>query len=329
MWDFISNFSNSFLFAVFLWPFMALFLTLPVLLVQYIRFHKVYVRRMVVIYLLFLYVLALFAFTLYPLPDDPEAFCVGKHLSPQLNPIQFLFDIKEEGVKATLQIIANVVFFVPLGVFLRNLFGKKLLVTVFVALLTALLIETAQLTGAFGIFPCSYRLFDVNDLMFNTLGAMIGFGLAGFLPNFSKLKKREGVNTNPGIIQRMVVFVADCLLGGVLALIIISPAYFLGMAWREWWLVTQISCFVIMQFVVPLFFGGKTVFGGLTGVSLDDKNRGWPNRLLFYGLRAGILGCMMFYDGSVAGILTITMVVSWAIFRKMPYKIVDIFFHRK
>lgn len=43
----------------------------------------------------------------------------------------------------------------------------------------SLLTETAQLTGIFGLYPCSYRLFDVDDLLLNTGGAGLGFALGG------------------------------------------------------------------------------------------------------------------------------------------------------
>ncbi|MDR2063544.1 MAG: VanZ family protein [Candidatus Nomurabacteria bacterium] len=330
MLGFFNNFSNSFLFALFLWPFVALFMTLPVLLVQYIRFHKVYLRRIVAIYLLFLYVLALFAFTLYPLPDNPEAFCVGKHLTPQLNPLQFFLDIQTEGLRAVLQVAANVVFFVPLGVFVRNLFGGKLLMTVLVALAVSLAIETAQLTGAFGVFPCSYRLFDVDDLIFNVLGAVIGAGVAVVLPNFSKLEKREGVNTNPKIVQRAVVFVADFLLGNLLTVVLTAPLYFMSVdGWQDFANMLRVVCFGILQFGVPLIFKGQTVFGALTGVSLDDRQRNFVHRVLFYGLRGAMLGYLVFGTGVWHDVLAIVVGLSWIIFRKMPYKIIDIFFRKK
>ena len=49
--------------------------------------------------------------------------------------------------------------------------------------------ELTQLSGLYGIYPRPYRLFDVDDLMLNTLGGIIGYILA---PLFSKfLPKRE------------------------------------------------------------------------------------------------------------------------------------------
>jgi hypothetical protein len=37
--------------------------------------------------------------------------------------------------------------------------------------------ELAQLTGLFGLYPCSFRTFEVDDLIFNISGLMAGFAL--------------------------------------------------------------------------------------------------------------------------------------------------------
>ena len=47
--------------------------------------------------------------------------------------------------------------------------------------LLSLTIELAQLTGLFFIYPGSYRLFDVDDLMLNTLGGFTGTVLANYV----------------------------------------------------------------------------------------------------------------------------------------------------
>src|SRR5690606_40261798 len=38
----------------------------------------------------------------------------------------------------------------------------------------SVLVETVQYTGILGIIPCSYRLADVDDLLTNTLGGVLG-----------------------------------------------------------------------------------------------------------------------------------------------------------
>ena len=64
-----------------------------------------------------LYGLALAAFTLYPMPDNAAHFCGSHHIQPQLVPLASIFDISHEGLRAVLQVVMNVIFFVPLGAF--------------------------------------------------------------------------------------------------------------------------------------------------------------------------------------------------------------------
>jgi glycopeptide antibiotics resistance protein len=331
MLNFLGSFSDSFLLAVFFWPFVALFLTLPVLLIQYIRFHRLPKARVAVIYLFMLYALALAAFTLYPIPDNPAKFCADYNLSPQLNPIQFIADIREDGLRAVLQIVMNVAFFVPLGVFLKNLFGRKIIGTIIIALLVSLFIETAQLTGAFGIFPCSYRLFDVDDLALNVIGAVLGFLLAFTLPNFSRPKKREEINARPGLVHRFVAFLPDLMTGELLAILILLPFYFLTGregAWQDWQFPTRIIFFVLLQFVVPLTCRGRTIFARLTGITIDDHARGALDRFLLYAARLVLVGAFVFFNGLVPLVIAIVTLLYYLIFRKMPYTLVDIFFSK-
>lgn len=39
----------------------------------------------------------------------------------------------------------------------------------------SLTVELTQLTGIWGLYPCAYRKFDVDDLLLNTLGVTLGF----------------------------------------------------------------------------------------------------------------------------------------------------------
>ena len=49
--------------------------------------------------------------------------------------------------------------------------------------LLSLTIELAQLTGLFFTYPGSYRLFDVDDLIMNTIGGFLGTVLANNINN--------------------------------------------------------------------------------------------------------------------------------------------------
>lgn len=69
-----------------------------------------------------------------------------------------------------LNVVGNVCVFVPWGVFLPNLFARcrKLLTVVVLSLELSLLVEVIQLVTRVGCF-------DVDDLLLNTIGGMLGY----------------------------------------------------------------------------------------------------------------------------------------------------------
>ena len=168
MMAFLGDFTEPFILAMAIWPFASAVLTLPVLAMLYHRENRIRLTSVVVSYGCVLYLLALGCFTLYPMPQDAAAYCATHHLTPQLDPLRFIGDIRTDGVTALLQIGMNIVFFVPLGFILGRFLRAGLARTALMGFAVSLLIETAQLTGIFHLYPCSYRLFDVNDLIWNT-----------------------------------------------------------------------------------------------------------------------------------------------------------------
>lgn len=170
--------------AVLIATVLAVVLFVPYIAAQYRRRGTVGARRVVLAFALLVYVGALGAYTLLPLPASTDA-CVG--VGTQLTPFQFVADIARESQggavplwsnPALLQVILNVALFAPLGVFARVLFERGIVVSVLLGAAASLLIEFTQLTGVWFLYPCSYRIFDVDDLIANSLGAVIGVAVA-------------------------------------------------------------------------------------------------------------------------------------------------------
>ena len=67
---------------------------------------------------------------------------------------------------------------IPFGIYLRYYFKQDFKHTVFYTFLLSLFFELTQLSGLYGIYPGPYRLADVEDLICNTLGGMIGYQIA-------------------------------------------------------------------------------------------------------------------------------------------------------
>ena len=165
MTGFLSTFSKPFQLAVLLWPFVSVLLTVPAAVYLYHRDNRLRPVSVLGAYAFMLYVLGLGCFTLYPWPQDPAAYCATHHLGAQLNPLQFIGDIRTDGVTAILQLGMNIVLFVPMGFFLARFFRLPSWVAVAVCCATSVCIEVAQLTGLFHLYPCAYRICDVDDVI--------------------------------------------------------------------------------------------------------------------------------------------------------------------
>jgi Glycopeptide antibiotics resistance protein len=134
------------------------------------------------------YAAALFVYTFVPLPTDGAAWCAAHHVGHNFHPFQFVDDIRRETAGLTLtqtlesfvflQVFFNIVLFIPFGAFMRRYFGRSILVSTLAGFATSVFIETSQYTGIFGIYPCSIRVGDVDDVITNTAGALLGALLA-------------------------------------------------------------------------------------------------------------------------------------------------------
>jgi hypothetical protein len=124
------------------------------------------------------YAAALIAFVVLPLPATDEMACVA---AAQLRPLQFVADIRTDGLRAVAQVVANVALFVPFGVLGRLRTGRPVAVLALAGFGLSLFVELTQLTGNWFLHPCPYRLFDVDDLLANTAGALLGAAAAALL----------------------------------------------------------------------------------------------------------------------------------------------------
>ena len=103
----------------------------------------------------------------------------------------------------------NIVFFVPLGIFMKAYFHKHWKFALLSGFLLSMLIEVTQLTGVFGLYPCSYRLFDVNDLITNTFGCLLGFILTWLIGY--KVPSVKLSDENYAAPNRRNKFLAGCI----------------------------------------------------------------------------------------------------------------------
>ncbi len=169
------------------------------------------------------YFWAIWTYTLVPLPDGDDYRCAGTNLRP----FQFVDEIRDAVAVSgryltdpvVLQVALNVLLFLPLGFFLRVLGGRGILVAGLVGLAISGIIETTQLTGVWGVFPCAYRVFDVDDLIANTSGALLGSLVAFAVPkNYRGAEKTPDADLPRPVTRgrRMLGILCDALGVGLL-----------------------------------------------------------------------------------------------------------------
>lgn len=143
-------------------------------------------RRIAATGVLVLYATGVIAYTFLPLPDRDAFVCSDGWGSTY--PRFFLGWSIEFAIAANdgllgalfsiyvLQMLLNVLLFVPFGVLARWRWGASFRTVLFAAFGTSLAIELTQLTGIWGYYDCAIRTFDAEDIFNNTLGAVLGWG---------------------------------------------------------------------------------------------------------------------------------------------------------
>lgn len=328
MRELLTTFTEPFLMSVLFGMIASIILTLPILGILYHRRNRLEFSTVLSVYLSILYVFTLAFFTLYPLPDNPATYCATHTLTPQLNPFGFLDDLRRSGMAAVLQIAMNVVFFLPLGFILKRLFAWRWFAIVPAGAAVSLLIETAQLTGLFGIYPCSYRLFDVDDIVWNTAGAIVGMVIAIV---WNRVNPKEtavvGLVERPGLMRRLVAFLLDyvIILFGYL-LLSIPAALWVGNKDLSGVVaaVSMVLMFIVFQAIVPWFRSGQTLAGSFVHMSFETKPRTGARRVVFYVVRLAVVYFIMELAQGIwyGAALVMLLIIFWLVKREMPYDLI-------
>ncbi len=157
---------------------LSVVLFVPFVAVSYRRRGGLSAGRVLLWLAALIYFWAIWTYTLLPLPASDSFRCMGYNLDP----LGFVPEIRDALAaggnplrnRAVQQLALNVALFAPLGFLVRVLGGRGVVTALLVGLGVSGFVETTQLTGVWGLYPCAYRVFDVVDLETNTLGAVLG-----------------------------------------------------------------------------------------------------------------------------------------------------------
>lgn len=181
-------------FAIIVFLIIISIITIPFLLWQHRRYGHISYFHIFILYSLLLYVISAYCLVILPLPNTSDI-CKISQLGLQRyslilftfvidflretnvvwnSPMTYMLIFKERGF---LQVVLNVIFLLPLGMYLRYYFYRSFKQTLLIIISVSLFFEITQLTGLYGLYNPPYRLFDIDDLILNTIGGVVGFFL--------------------------------------------------------------------------------------------------------------------------------------------------------
>ncbi|MCI9434555.1 MAG: VanZ family protein [Bacilli bacterium] len=263
--------------AFFVFPLIALLFTIPFILHQYHKYGSINKFRVLIIYSFILYLITIYFLVILPLPNPSEV-TYNEHMV-NLIPFSFITDfIRESSIVWTnpntylkilkepcfYTVILNIFMTIPFGMYLRYYFKCSLKKTIMYSFFLSLFFEITQLTGLYHLYKYPYRVFDVDDLLMNTLGGVCGFYLMGI---FSKnLPTRDKIDLDARLagqkvsgLRRITLFCLDLLIYLVLSF---NVSFIIRI--NHPFLIT----FIIYYIFIPVLTKGKTIGGKFLNVRI-------------------------------------------------------------
>lgn len=269
---------------IIIFPIIALLITLPYMIKQYHKFGSIPFLRTFIIYSFVLYLLIAWFMVILPLPTIET---VSKLTTPwtQLIPFEGLktiinttnFNILDISTyiptlksSSVYTVLFNFVLTMPFGFYLRYYFNRKWWEVIILSFLLSLFFEVTQLSCLFGIYPRPYRLFDVDDLIVNTTGGLLGYLitplLALVLPSREELDEKaysngQRVSYPRRFIATLIDFILVCL---------ISFSGLFDMAIFD--LPMLLYCFLLYHILCTIIFNGRTLGKFIVGIRLVNED---------------------------------------------------------
>ena len=315
---YISALKLSFL----IFPVIACFITMPYVIWMYRKYGSINFTKAIIVYSFILYLECCFFLVNLPLPKIDSVHTRYIDMM-NLQPFKFVLDFMKESplrildkttyVRAlkhgTFYVPAfNVLMLVPFGIYLRYYFKCSLKKTIAFTALLSLIFELIQLSGLFFIYSGPYRLCDIDDIIQNTLGGIIGYYIGGIasliLPKREKLDEaalKKGKEV-PGL-RRMLAFLIDIFIINIVNAIlkVILPFSF-------------VIIFILYFTIIPIW-KGNTIGSKILKFHFEIENNNIMKLLLrslgiliyFYGFPKLVKYIMNIFAGNITT-LEITLI---------------------
>lgn len=274
----MESFSYSIKMALLLFPVVALFFTLPYILWQYHKYGSVNSFRSIIVYSLLLYLMSAYFLVILPLPSIET---VSKMTKPAYNlqPFHLISEILNKTSfhvsdfatyfptlknPVVYEALFNILLTLPFGVYLHYYFQCDFKHTLLYSFCFSLFFELTQLSGLYFIYPRSYRVFDVDDLILNTTGGVFGYFVGSlflkFLPTRDEIDKKSiAKGTKVSVFRRFFCFFLDLIIFGTLTisiLYLLKENKFLN---KGVFFLLYFVCSIFYYVFIPSILHGKTL----------------------------------------------------------------------
>ncbi len=285
--------------AVLFFPLLALLITAPILIYYYRKYGTLGKLRSLILYSFVFYLLCTYFLVILPLPSiqsvaelttpryNLHLFQSWENFASQtvlrLNDPSTYFPAMRQGV--FLEPVFNILLLFPFGVYCRYYFRMSWKKTILASFCLSLFFELTQLSGLYFIYPRPYRLFDVNDLLHNTLGGTLGFICAPlftfFLPTRYELDEESLERGHrvtllrravAALIDWLVIGVATGLLQFVLSFFTAtrSLADSSSLSFNLGWFIFQVVAYFM---IIMYLWRGQTVGKKIVRIKVEETGR--------------------------------------------------------
>lgn len=282
----LAPYLSSIRLMVIIFPFLAVLLLVPLLVRQYHRYGAISGWMMTINYAFVFYMMCAYALTILPLPTIEQ---VRRMTGPVENWQLFSF-VKDfmtysgfvlsqpstwlEAAKSPqfIQPFFNLLLLFPFGMFLHYHYKKRFLISFILSFGVSLSFELIQRSALFGIYPRPYRLFDVDDLLLNTCGAMFGWLIS--IPLGKMLPKKENIvqmlerkSDKVSVSRKSVAAVIDVML-----ILLSCAGYYLVFKHSKLSVLILLGIFYLFWIVLPECLKWSTLGQKLVHLKLVDHS---------------------------------------------------------
>ncbi|MEK5397969.1 VanZ family protein [Paenibacillus sp. FSL K6-2859] len=174
------------------------------------------------------------------------------------------------------QAFFNFLLLLPFGVYLRYFFQDKKhwKQALGITFSLTLFYEVTQVTGIYGIYNCPYRIFDVDDLLLNTTGGVLGFFIApavlALFPSKKKINEKAETLLALDEVKGMSVLLAvmiDIFISNIVVKVVLSMT---NVNIVSEFIATTVTLFITL-FIIPWIWNGATIGTKIMRYRYDSK----------------------------------------------------------